>query len=97
MSLSSFGAFDDDMEEGGRYGVGDEGADEREQEFECGLFIYSPFLWGVTRDPEFPKVSGLPTYSIHIVAYQQTHYRGHRSIHCQLDPADLFTTHHEHP
>ena len=44
MLLSSFGAFDDDMEEVVAVEVGDEGADGRKQEFEYGLFILTKSL-----------------------------------------------------
>jgi hypothetical protein len=53
ISLSTFGAIDDDMEEVVAVKARDERVDGRKQESECGLFILHPFLWGVTRDPEY--------------------------------------------
>lgn len=56
--FSSFGAFDDDMMEEVVAAERDgKGADRRKRESKSGLFILQPFLWGVTRDPEFPKVN----------------------------------------
>lgn len=57
MMLSSFGAFNDDMEEVVAVEREEKGATDGNGKFECGLFILYPFLWGVTRDPEFPNVN----------------------------------------